>query len=158
MSPYEKNGTDPKTLGASEPQKSASFIPDDIAGELAQTAALGRRIVDFFLSSMDLAGLEIRLAVQTLPKLILIILLMVPLLLLVWCSFSVLIAWCVFTLTAQMGLGLLAFFVLQVGLFLICRSFFNKYCSRMTLPNTRAQIAALTGGDDELTRRNKAKE
>ena len=67
-------------------------------------------------------------------------LLMMPVILLTWCSFSALTAWAVYEASEEIGLGIFMFFMQQLLLLLTCRWLFLKYRVRMTLPYTRAQL------------------
>ncbi len=148
VGPHINLGVNDETSGASAPQTSRS------SEDLMQTLALGEQLIASLASAFNLAGLEARLAMQTLPKLILIWLLMAPIILLVWCSFCGLVAWVVFALSGQLGLSFFAFFVLQVVLLLICRWLYGLYCNRMTLPHTRSHINDLISGvENEFSRR-----
>jgi hypothetical protein len=86
-------------------------------------------------------------------------LLMMPVMLLTWGAFSVLMAWAVFEASQQIGLGMLVFFLQQVLLLLVCRWLFIKYRTRMTLPCTRAHIDNfIRGMHHESNSRGKAQE
>jgi hypothetical protein len=87
-----------------------------------------------------LARVEALLAVRTLPKLMMLWILIMPIILLTWCAFSALLAWSVFAASEEVGLGMLTFFLQQVVLLLACRWLYVKYRTRMILPYTRAQI------------------
>jgi len=143
-------------LGVANPQ--GSFYHDELLGEdtsendvspnpaaswltdIEQTLQLGEQFVGTFGGIVDLARAEALLAVRTLPKLLMLWLLIMPIILLTWCAFSALLAWFVFAASEEVGLGMLTFFLQQVVLLLICRWLYVKYRTRMTLPYTRAQI------------------
>ncbi len=108
--------------------------------DVAQTLKLGEQLVDFAGGVVDLARAEALLALNSLPKVVMLWLIMMPVILLTWCSFSVLIAWGAVALSGELGLGILMFFLLQALLLVICRLLFVKYRRRMTFPCTRAQI------------------
>jgi uncharacterized membrane protein YqjE len=110
------------------------------AVSVEQTLQLGDQFVGFAAGVIDLARVEILLAIRTLPNLMMLWLLMMPVMLLTWIAFSVLMAWAVFEASEQIGLGMVVFFLQQVLLLLVCRWLFVKYRTRMTLPCTRAQI------------------
>jgi uncharacterized membrane protein YqjE len=116
-------------------KNSASWTTD-----VEQTLQLGEQFAAFIGGVVDLARVEILLAIRTLPKLMMLWLLIMPIMLLTWCAFSALMAWSVFAASGQVGLGILVFFLQQVLLLLICRWLFVRYRTRMTLPYTRAQI------------------
>jgi hypothetical protein len=136
------------------PHTTASWATD-----VEQTLQLGEQLVGFIGGVVDLARVEALLAIRTLPKLIMLWLLIMPIMLLTWCAFSALMAWSVFAASGQVGLGMLTFFLQQVLLLLICRWLFIKYRTRMTLPYTRAQIDNFVRStQDGLNSRVKTKE
>lgn len=108
--------------------------------DVKQTLQLGEEFVGFIAGVVDLARVEALLAIRTLPNIMMLWLLMMPIMLLTWCAFSVLMAWIVFEASQQIGLGMLIFFLQQVLLLFVCRLLYVKYRKRMTLPYTRAQI------------------
>jgi uncharacterized membrane protein YqjE len=127
--------------------------------DVEQTIALGEQFVGVIGGIADLARIEAALAVRTAPKVLMLWLLMMPIILLTWCAFSALVAWSAYVLTAEVGLGLLAFFLLQVLLLLTCRWWYAKYRRYMTLPYTRARIENfMRSVRHEFTGRDKAKE
>ncbi|HEX7764958.1 MAG TPA: hypothetical protein VF433_15290, partial [Cellvibrio sp.] len=108
---------------------------------------------------VDLARVEALLTVRTLPKLMMLWLMMMPIILLTWCAFSALMAWSVVAASGQVGLGMLTFFLLQVLLLFVCRWLFVKYRTRMTFPYTRAQIDQFVRStQNEFDRCSKTKE
>lgn len=150
---------DETPLGAQSPQEEGSNqnAQPQWADDLEQIFLLGKQFSKFAVDLMDLAGAEVLLAVKGLPKLIMLWLLMMPIILLIWCAFSGLIAWLVFTLSAHTGLSLLAVFLLQILLLISCRWLFLQYRQRMTLPYTRDQIASFMGSiNNEFSERNSA--
>lgn len=108
--------------------------------ELEQTFQLGDQFISVIIGILGLARAEAELAVRTIPKLILVWVLMVPAILLTWCSFSVLAAWAITAASDEVGMGILMFFMLQLLLLLICRWLVVRYRKRMGLPYTRVQI------------------
>jgi len=122
------------------PTTSASW-----AANVEQTLQLGEQLMGLVGGVVDLARVEALIAIRTLPKLMMLWLLIMPIMLLTWCALCALIAWSAFAASGQVGLGILTFFLQQVLLLLVCRWLFVRYRTRMTLPHTRAQI-------DELVR------
>jgi uncharacterized membrane protein YqjE len=123
------------------PEKNAS--PNTAASwmtEIEQTLQLGEQFVGAIGGIVDLARVEALLAIRTLPKLLMLWLLIMPVILLTWCAFSALVAWSVFAASEEVGLGMLTFFLQQIVLLLTCRWLYLKYRTRMTLPYTRAQV------------------
>jgi hypothetical protein len=108
--------------------------------DVEQTIQLGEQFVGAVGGIVGLARTEALLAVRTLPKLMMLWLIIMPVILLTWCAFSALVAWSVFAASEEPGLGMLTFFLQQVVLLLSCRWLYTKYRTRMTLPYTRAQI------------------
>jgi uncharacterized membrane protein YqjE len=123
------------------PEKNAS--PNTAASwmtEIEQTLQLGEQFVGAIGGIVDLARVEALLAIRTLPKLLMLWLLIMPVILLTWCAFSALVAWSVFAASEEVGLGMLTFFLQQIVLLLTCRWLYLKYRTRMTLPYTRVQV------------------
>ena len=137
------HGHNEAPLEGSSPQEErlTQGAPVDWEKELQQTLKLGEQFTDFAVGTVDLARTEVLLAAQTLPKVMMLWLIMMPIILLAWCAFSVLMAWAIFAASTQMGLALLVVFLLQVLLLLSCRWLFGQYRLRMTLPFTRAHIS-----------------
>lgn len=130
-----------KLLGEDIPENDASpNAATSWVTDIEQTLQLGEQIVGAMSGIVDLARAEALLAFRTLPKLMMLWLLIMPIILLTWCAFSALLAWSVYAASEEVGLGMLTFFLQQVVLLLICRWLYVKYRTRMTLPYTRAQI------------------
>lgn len=108
--------------------------------DMQQTLKLGDQFVTFFGGIIDLARMEALLAIRTFPKVLMLWLLMMPVILLTWVSFSVLAGWGIYALTGEFGWGIFTVFFQQLLLLLVCRWLFIKYRTRMTLPNTRVQV------------------
>ncbi|EIK45299.1 hypothetical protein O59_001977 [Cellvibrio sp. BR] len=148
---------------ATQPQERVSPSSDQPAAnweaDVAQTVQLGEQLIGFAGGVIDLARTEALLAVHTLPKVMMLWLIMMPIILLTWCSFSALVAWSVVALSEQLGLGMLTFFLLQVLLLFVCRWLFVKYRARMTFPYTRAHIDNFVRSTkNEFSRRSETKE
>jgi uncharacterized membrane protein YqjE len=122
------------------PENEAVPNPPGWMTDIEQTLQLGEQFVGAIGGIADLARVEALLAFRTLPRLLMLWLLIMPIMLLTWCAFSVLMAWSVVATSGVMGWGLLTFFLQQVVLLLACRWLYVKYRTRMTLPYTRAQI------------------
>lgn len=137
-----------KSHGADKPyEDSSTHSPSgDIPGDqtwsanMQQTLRLGEQVVGFATGVVDLARVEVLLAMRTLPNLLMLWLLMMPIMLLTWIAFCALMAWAVYEASEELGLGMLIFFLQQVLLLLVCRWFYVKYRLRLTLPNTRSHI------------------
>ncbi|MEN0036893.1 MAG: hypothetical protein AAGC78_07480 [Cellvibrio sp.] len=108
--------------------------------DMQQTLKLGDQFVTFLGGIVDLARMEALLAIRTFPKVLMLWLLMMPVILLTWVSFSVFTGWGVYALTGELGWGIFTVFAQQLLLLLVCRWLFIKYRARMSLPNTRVQV------------------
>lgn len=170
MNTHDRNENSPEAVqpqesfsqsaaGFSTEQQTAAVSPANWEADVAHTLQLGEQLVGFVGGVVDLARVEALLAVRTLPKLMMLWLLMIPIILLTWCAFSALMAWSIAAASEQIGLGMLAFFLLQVLLLLVCRWLYVKYRARMTFPYTRAQVDNFVRSTQhELNHRSKAKE
>lgn len=126
----------------SPPPSSVDGTPnrESLATNIEQTLQLGDQFIRFAAGIVDLARTEIALAVRTIPNLMMLWLLMMPIMLLTWSAFSILMAWLAYAASDNVGLGLFTFFLQQVLLLLVCRWWYLRYSKRMTLPYTRAHI------------------
>ncbi len=122
------------------PEEQAASGSSSLTSELENTLQLGAQLIHCAVGVADLAKAELQLAIHSLPRLLMLWLITMPILLITWCSFSVLIAWCVYELSNIGVLGFLVFFLMQLFLLLVCNSLYRKYRTRMMLPNTSAQI------------------
>jgi uncharacterized membrane protein YqjE len=114
------------------------------AGWLQQAAAIGSDI-------FQLVQLELRLAISDSKRLLLLALLFVPILILVWISLTVLLAWGVYLLNTSATYALLTFFLSQVlALLGICWGCWH-YKKSLSLPLTREHIQQLTAGQSRDT-------
>ncbi|WP_039917775.1 hypothetical protein [Cellvibrio mixtus] len=118
---------------------SSEDIPDK-PGDLEKTLLLGEQILGLVNDVVDLARMEALLAIKSAPKVLMLWFLMMPIILLTWCSFSAWVAWMLYSINEQPGVGLFAFFLQQLLLLIVCRWFYAKNRLRMTLPYTRAHI------------------
>lgn len=139
---YEKDMAKEDAVENSESQGRDSNWQRDVN----QTIQLGQQFVGLIGGIIDLARVEMELAIRTFPKVLMLWLLMMPIILLTWCAFSALIAWAVYAVSEELGAGMLVFFILQILLLFSCRWMYAKYRKSMTLPYTRAHI-------DNLVRR-----
>jgi uncharacterized membrane protein YqjE len=144
MNPHNPGASSPAAVDIQDDALNASPTADDkrtgIAADIEQTLQLGEQFLSFFTGAVDLARVEMMLALRTVPKVLMLWLLMMPVILLTWCSFSALTAWAVYEASEEIGLGIFMFFMQQLLLLLTCRWLFLKYRVRMTLPYTRAQL------------------
>ncbi len=126
--------------------------------DVEQTIQLGQHFVGVLVGIVDLARVEVELAIRTFPKVLMLWLIMMPIILLTWCAFSALVAWGVYAASEEIGAGILAFFLLQVFLLLTCRWLYVNYRKYMTLPYTRAHIDSfIRRAQNEFNDRSKTK-
>ncbi|WP_323815565.1 hypothetical protein [Cellvibrio sp. NN19] len=137
----QKSASASNTSSAEEPARKQ---PSGVEADVEKTMQLGAHIVGVLGGVIDLARMEALLAMRTLPKLIMLCLLIMPVMLLAWCAFSVFLSWMVFSASSQAGLGFLTFLLLQILLLLICIWGFYRFKARMNFPYTRAQVEQFT--------------
>tara|TARA_R110001583_G_scaffold16561_9_gene67810 strand:- start:367 stop:789 length:423 start_codon:yes stop_codon:yes gene_type:complete len=114
------------------------------ASWLQQAATIG---TDIF----QLVQLELRLAISDSKRLLVLAMLFVPILILVWISFTVLLAWLVYLVNNSITQGLLALFISQALVLLgICLGW-RHYKKSLSLPLTREHIQQLTAGQSRET-------
>jgi uncharacterized membrane protein YqjE len=130
----------PEAVQPQEENLDKKPISGSWSDDMEQTLKLGDEMVTFLGGIVDLARMELLLAISSFPKVLMLWLLMMPVILLTWASFCVLTAWAVYAATGQLGWGIFMFFAQQLFLLLSCRWLFTKYRARMTLPYTRVQI------------------
>lgn len=162
MNPHDSSVSSPELASSAGealgPGPSVNEKPTGIAADIEQTLQLGEQFLSFFTGAIDLARIETMLALRTVPRVLMLWLLMMPVILLAWCSFSALTAWAVYAISDELGLGIFMFFLQQMLLLLVCRLLFLKYRQRMTLPYTRAQIDTfLRSMNHEFSRSGEAK-
>lgn len=99
----------------------------------------------------QLVQLELRLAISDSGRLLVLALLFVPILILAWLGFTVLLAWLVYLVNTSATQGLLAFFISQIlALLGICLGW-SHYKKSLSLPLTREHIQRLTAGQSHDT-------
>ncbi len=113
---------------------------DGEPSELQKNIQFGQHILGFVTDIADLARIEALIAVKSIPRLLMLWLIMMPVILLTWCSFTVLIAWGIYSITGQIGFGFFSFFLQQVLLLVGCYLLYTKYKKRMTMPYTRKHV------------------
>jgi len=100
---------------------------------------------------IQLVQLELRLAISDSRRLLVLALLFVPILILAWISFTVLLAWLVYLLNTSATQGLFAFFISQaLALLGICLGW-GHYKKSLSLPLTREHLQRLTAGQSHDT-------
>lgn len=125
-----------------QPHPEGAVPPGEPAetSELNKTIQLGKQVLGFAADLTDMARMEALLAVQSIPRLLMLWLAMMPVILLTWCSFTALIAWAIYSVTGQVGAGVFAFFLQQILLLIVCYLLYGKYKKRMTMPYTRKHL------------------
>jgi hypothetical protein len=110
-------------------------------GWLQQAAATGSDV-------FQLLRLELRLAIADSKRLLVLLLLIIPMLMLTWLSFSALLAWLIYLLNTSITEGLVALFITQVlglvSIFLACK----HYNKSLSLPLTRQHVRRLVGAQN----------
>ncbi|HSC68935.1 MAG TPA: hypothetical protein VLC79_14655 [Cellvibrio sp.] len=144
MNPHDSSASSTTSAAAHGDAQNADPTVNDkrtgITADIEQTLQLGEQFLVFFTGAIDLARVEAMLALRTIPRVLMLWLLMMPVILLTWCSFSALTSWAVYAASEEIGLGIFMFFLQQLLLLLSCRWLFLKYRLRMTMPYTRAQL------------------
>jgi len=88
----------------------------------------------------QLAAAEMRLAASDLRRYFLLSLLMLPVMLLAWIGFSVLLAWLAYNFSTYPAAGFGTFFLLQLLVLFYMRKLLARYRSSLSLPVTRRQL------------------
>lgn len=114
------------------------------ASWLRQAKAISSDILELLL-------LEVQLAISDSKRLVVLALLFVPLLMLTWLGFSVLLAWLVYLLNTSVTQGLLAFLIIQVLSLGAIVMGWNHYKRSLTLPLTRQHIRRIVEGQSNDT-------
>jgi len=112
-----------------------------LAGWLQQIAASGGDIARLLV-------LELRLAVGDSGRLLLLAVLSLPLLLLAWTGFAVLVSWLVYQYDASVTMALLAFLLLQLSALAVIHVLIRQYRKSLSLPLTRHHIQSFLGTPD----------
>jgi hypothetical protein len=99
--------------------------------------------LDALLTLLRIGKAEALQALATLPHLLGMNLYRLPVLLLTWISFGVLVACSVYTATSSLVLAAGSFFLLQLGLTLLLERRYRRLHSRVEFLETRRSVAAL---------------
>jgi hypothetical protein len=99
--------------------------------------------MDSLLTLFRLFKSEAALAVSSIPQLIALNLALIPIALLTWISFGVLVACGVYEWTGHVAYAAAAFFVLQVALVLLLESRVRRVRTRLTFPESRQGLAMM---------------
>lgn len=157
MNDRDTSAEQPQGTRESLEGKASSGAPPGIS-DLDRTRLFGEQFVGFIRDVTDMARMEALLAVKSMPKLVMLWFLMMPVILLTWCSFSVMVAWAVYSFFNSPGFGVVTFFVMQLLLLIVCRWRYAIYRKRMTLPYTRHHLGNfIRGFADESANANAGK-
>lgn len=115
---------------------------DALDGQIG-TAELLQNLLQLAGGVSSLAVLETRVAAASLPRYMELGFLKLFMLVCVWLSLSGCLMWLVFLATGSVMSGLLGMTALQVIAFLICKKLQDIHLHRLSLPNTRRQLAQL---------------
>lgn len=88
-------------------------------------------------SVVELAALELRLALQSLPKILGLLVVALLLSLFAWLSFSAVVGWLTYAWLGSAGWGITGFLLMQIVALIACRFLIAAYMRRASLPHTR---------------------
>lgn len=121
-----------------ESQSRQQEIPDATqTSESPSLLVLANDAVTVAKSFMELAVLELRLALQSLPKILGLLIVAFLLTLFAWLSFSAAVGWLAYTWLGSAGWGIAGFLLMQIIALIACRFLIAAYVQRASLPNTR---------------------
>lgn len=145
-----------EAAGASADASHSEGAKSKWEADVVQTLELGKQFLQMGVGIIGLARAEASLSVRTIPKLLTVWLLMLPVIVLTWCAFSLLVSWIVTGASNEIGLGIFTFFLLQVLLLLVCYWLTVRYRSRIGFGYTRTQIKDfIRSTQHEIDRGNK---
>lgn len=101
---------------------------------------------------LELLILELRLAIQSIPKIIGLTAMVILLAVFAWLSFAATVAWSCAALLGSTGWGVGAFLVLQLLALFTCTRLIRRYVRRLTLPNSRRFLKQLEDALNAPTR------
>lgn len=107
------------------------------ASEFPSLLVLASDAVTVAKSFAELAALELRLALQSLPKILGLLIVAFLLSLFAWLSFSAAVGWLAYTWLGSAGWGIAGFLLLQILALIACRFMISTYTHRASLPHTR---------------------
>lgn len=116
---------------------------DKRGGDLDATLTWLRDISELGAILSRLAIAEIGLAAGDMGRCVVLALLALPIMLLAWIGFCVLVSWYAYSLSGYPGAGFAAFFLLQVATLLMIKWLLSKYRRSFGLPETRKQLRGL---------------
>lgn len=127
------------TAGATtETKTSQQEIPTaDSATESPSLLVLANDAVTVAKSFVELAALELRLALQSLPKILGLLVVAFLLTLFAWLSFSAAVGWLAYSWLGSAGWGIAGFLLMQIVALIACRFMIAAYAQRASMPHTR---------------------
>lgn len=121
-----------------ESQSRQQEIPDATqTKESPSLLVLANDAVTVAKSFMELAVLELRLALQSLPKILGLLIVAFLLTLFAWLSFSAAVGWLAYAWLGSTGWGIAGFLLMQIVALIACRFLIAAYVQRASLPHTR---------------------
>lgn len=127
---------------AAAPPEGAS-LENGPAQESASLLKLAGETLSLSRSFFELLILELRLAAQSIPKIIFLALAALLLMVFAWLSFAATIAWISAVVFHSTGWGIFAFLVLQLVALFACAQLIRRFSRRLTLPNSRGFLKQL---------------
>jgi uncharacterized membrane protein YqjE len=128
------------TNGKQDPEQHATPGADPgVWDELHRAQQLASQISSWGGNLFQLAWLELQLALQSLPKMLGLLLALVPIGGLVWITLCMLLAWFAYDLTQHVAVGLGTLFGLQLLLMLLCMWQIKRLRARSSFKETRQQ-------------------
>lgn len=121
------------------PDEGREQVPPDAPGAIDSSLLA----LDAAQTLLQLVKAELRQWLTTLPELLLVDLYRLPLLLLTWISFGVLVACAVFAASGNLVFSVGSFFVLQLAFMLVLERYRRRLHSRMEFRETRKGLLAL---------------
>ncbi|WP_339896844.1 TMEM14 family protein [uncultured Gilvimarinus sp.] len=139
-------------------QASEDVVTSRLAEEFHNAVAIGDGVMGYLKSYSELLGLELALALKSIPALVGSWLLLLPAILLTWLSLSALVAWVGYSASGIPVIGFLVLFVMQVLLLVAMWFSVKRYRRRLTLPESRQQLKTfIQGVRNEFSEKSAAK-
>ncbi len=126
-----------------KPDERAGDIPDEKPNEIDSVLALLKQAQAIGSGLGQLLARELQLALGDMRRLCGLFLLALPLVMLAWLGFAVLIAWVVGDYSQSVPIGLFTFVLLQLAGLLCIQQLWRRYVRSLTLPLTRQHLQSL---------------
>jgi uncharacterized membrane protein YqjE len=124
---------------SSATQQAPHGFTQELWQELERAQQLATLVSGWSGSMVSLAWLELRLALQNLPRILGLGLALVPLAGLTWVSLSLLLAWLAYAASGVATVGFVVLFALQLGVLLLCVWQLKRLRKQSSMPETREQ-------------------